>query len=84
MYLLYSLLGLLVIALLLWLLFLIKRGPKIVFFSALSGLMFLAVLKFLQAYHGFYVPINFITILFSTFLGVPGVIGILTIIFLFF
>ncbi len=84
MYLYYSLLFFLIITSILWILFLVKSGLKMVLASAISGLLLLIILKILEAYHGLFVPINFITLLFSSFLGVPGTIGILTIIFLFF
>ncbi len=84
MYFIYLLLGFVAICFAIWLIFLIKRGPKAIFLSSLLGVLLLFVLKFFESNFGVLIPINFITLGFSTILGIPGVIGIMTIIFLFF
>lgn len=46
--------------------------------SALSGLLTMAVINILSGYTGVTLPVNLYTVLSSTALGVPGVLGLLT------
>ena len=80
-----TIIGILIICELVILYFALKKGGlfKIIFLNALLGILAVAAINLTEKYTGCYIPINAYTVFFPSAFGLPAVIGLVLLKFIF-